>query len=112
LKHSGQLLRDKLKIRRHPRGPRIIPTTAPFATLATEPMYQKALAAASASELLKPSTNSTISIATESSDGYDDQDDALANDASSIDTTSDIIGEMEGVPQRKKRQLFSSWARG
>lgn len=113
MKHSGQLLRDKLKIRRHPRGgPRLIPTSAPFATLATEPIYQKALAAASASEHLKPNTNSTISIATESSDGYDDQEDAVVNDTSSVDTTSDIIGDMEGIPQRKKHALFSGWGRG
>lgn len=75
-------------------------------------MYQKALAAATVSENQKPSTSSSISIATQSSDGFDDLDEpSSVNDIDSIDAASDII-DLDGTQRRKKHQLFSSWSRG
>ncbi|KAH8550740.1 golgi-body localization protein domain-containing protein [Umbelopsis sp. PMI_123] len=107
LKHSGLLIRDKLKIRRHPRAPRTTPSSSSFVN---EPMYQKALAAASASEQQKPSTSSSISITTQSSDGYDNQDDISIHDMDSIDASSDNF-DQEGSTQRKKHKMFSAWSR-
>ncbi|KAG2176544.1 hypothetical protein INT44_007207 [Umbelopsis vinacea] len=105
LKHSGQLIRDKLKIRRHPRGSR---NTASSVSLINEPIYQRAIAAATATEHQKPSTSSTISIASQSSDGYDNQDDMSVNDMDSINATSDSVDQ---EARRKKQTLFPTWAR-
>lgn len=68
------------------------------------------MAAASATEQQKPSTSSSISIASQSSDGYDNQDDLSTNDLDFNDPASDAL-DQEGSTRRKKQNLFSTWSR-